>query len=128
MGVTGLDRVEREMQRLQSILLQSQMPDGSWRYCFESGILSDAYMIILLRSLGAGEEDLIQQLTDRILSRQEQNGAWRLFYDEGEGNLSVTIEAYFALLYGGYCTPGEERMMAAQSLFSQKVAFGKRVI
>ncbi|CCG45758.1 MULTISPECIES: hypothetical protein [Halobacillus] len=45
-------------------------------------------MIILLRTLNLHEEELIQQLTARIISRQERNGAWKLFNDEESGNLS----------------------------------------
>ena len=59
-------------------------------------------MIILLRTLEIHDEKLIKKLTERILSKQEENGAWKLFYDEPTGNVSATIEAYYALLYSGY--------------------------
>lgn len=112
--------MERELHRLQSILLQTQKPDGSWPFCFESGILTDAYMIILIRSLGLNEESLIDQLTMRLLSCQEQNGSWKLYHDEGNGNLSATIDAYYALLYGGKMDPGGERMQAARQFILAK--------
>src|SRR4051812_2335084 len=83
-------------------LRKDQSPDGSWAYPFETGISTDAYMIILLRTLELHDEELIQGLAKRILSRQEKNGAWKLYYDEGDGNLTATVEAYYALLYSGY--------------------------
>ncbi|MGG4042328.1 hypothetical protein [Bacillus smithii] len=94
--------VEEEIQRLSNILIKEQNSDGSWSYPFETGISTDCYMIVLLRSLEINDEDFIQALMRRILSKQEKNGAWKLFYDEGEGNLTATVEAYYALLYSGY--------------------------
>ena len=39
---------------------------------------------------------------------------WKLFYDEGDGNLSSTIEAYYALLYSGYVSEDDTRLLAAK--------------
>ena len=67
--------VELEIMRLINLFKEQQTMDGSWNYPFETGVITDAYMIILLRTLILHEEELIQQLTDRIISRQERNGA-----------------------------------------------------
>ena len=103
-----------EIRRLIQQLKKEQTPDGSWDYPFETGISTDAYMIILLRTLEINDEDLIYQLTERISSKQETNGAWKLFHDEGEGNVSATIEAYYSLLYSGYVSKEDTRMLAAK--------------
>jgi sporulenol synthase len=103
-----------EMSRLVATVKREQAPDGSWRYPFETGISTDAYMIILLRTLERNDEDLIRKLAERIESRQEDNGAWKLFYDEGEGNVTTTVEAYYALLYSGYRKKTDPRMQAAK--------------
>ncbi|MDN3018665.1 squalene--hopene cyclase [Paenibacillus sp. BSR1-1] len=99
---------------LIEMLRKDQSPDGSWNYPFETGLSTDAYMIILLRSLELNDEELIQGLAKRILSRQEKNGSWKLFYDEGEGNLSLTVEAYYALLYSGYYSENAEQLRASK--------------
>ncbi|MGP4074304.1 hypothetical protein [Halobacillus sp. K22] len=83
------------------LLKEQQTMDGSWDYPFETETITDAYMIILLRTLNLHEEELIQRLTKRIISRQERKEAWKLFHDEENGNLSSTIEAYYALLFTG---------------------------
>ena len=70
-------------------LRQDQSPNGSWNYPFETGISTDCYMIILLRSLGVHDDNLIKQLTERIISKQEKNGAWKLYYDEPHGNITL---------------------------------------
>ncbi len=102
-------------------LKRSQTADGSWAYPFETGITTDAYTIILLRSLEMrGEEPLISGLVKRILSRQEENGAWKVFHDEHEGNLTTTVEAYYALLYSGRCHEGDPRLEKARNFIVAK--------
>ncbi|MFC7062051.1 hypothetical protein [Halobacillus seohaensis] len=53
---------------------EKQSKDGTWRYCFEGSPMTDAYMIILLRSLVINDEELIWKLVKRIQSKQIENG------------------------------------------------------
>ncbi|HEY2421030.1 MAG TPA: prenyltransferase/squalene oxidase repeat-containing protein, partial [Neobacillus sp.] len=87
---------------------------GSWNYPFETGLSTDAYMIILLRTLELNDEELIQGLAERILRRQEKNGSWKLYYDEGDGNLTATVECYYALLYSGFYQSDDKRLRKAK--------------
>ena len=96
-------------------LMKDQSQDGSWNYPFETGISTDCYMIILLRSLEINDEKLIIKLSKRILSKQEENGSWKLFFDENNGNISITVEAYYALLYSGYYEETDARLMRAKA-------------
>jgi sporulenol synthase len=118
--VIALHPVKQEINRLISLLTKSQAPDGSWRYCFESGILTDAYMIVLLRSLQWNDNEFIMKLGERILKRQKKNGAWKLYYDEEDGNLSATIEAYYALLVSGLRQKKDANMQAAREFILSK--------
>lgn len=106
-------------------LKNSQTGRGSWEYPFEIGITTDAYMIILLRTLEYEEEDLVKALADRILSRQETNGAWKLYKDEDNGNISATIDAYYALLYSGYYTKNDPRLLAAKKFILSQGGISK---
>jgi sporulenol synthase len=105
---------KKGMDWIIEMLRKDQSPNGSWDYPFETGISTDAYMIILLRTLEIHDEELIQGLTKRLISKQEENGAWKLFYDEGDGNLTATVEAYYGLLYSGYYTKNDKRLVAAK--------------
>lgn len=108
-------QVRHKIHRLIRRLKQEQSNDGSWRYCFESGPMTDAYMILLLRALELDDEDVIRRLSDRILSLQNDSGAWSLFHDEPlSGNASATVEAYDALLASGYYTAEDESMQQAR--------------
>ncbi|MDQ0197869.1 squalene--hopene cyclase [Neobacillus ginsengisoli] len=109
-----MNSIKKGIDGIIEILRKDQSPDGSWNYPFETGLSTDAYMIILLRTLELNDEELIQGLAARILSRQEKNGAWKLYFDEGDGNVSSTIEAYYALLYSGYYNKDDKRMRAAK--------------
>jgi sporulenol synthase len=109
----GTDVTEMIRQMIAR-LIDEQDPNGTWNYPFETGISTDAYMIILLRTLEINDEQLIQELCERILSKQEENGAWKLFHDEGNGNLTLTVEAYYALLYSGYYSAKDKPLAVAK--------------
>lgn len=113
------------IRQISEILRNDQSPNGSWNYPFETGIATDCYMIILLKSLDIHDENLIKRLTERILSKQEKNGAWKLFYDEGEGNLSTTLEAYYALLCSGQLEKNDSRLIAAKRFILANGGIGK---
>ncbi|MED4463071.1 squalene--hopene cyclase [Metabacillus fastidiosus] len=105
--------VEAEINRLVHILIEKQDRDGTWSYPFETGIMTDCYMIILLRTLEINDEDLIFSLAERIMNKQSKNGAWKLFFD-GKGDLSLTVGAYYAILYSGYKTKNDPDMLLAK--------------
>ncbi|WP_342707773.1 squalene--hopene cyclase [Anaerobacillus alkalilacustris] len=113
-------KIHHTINDLINKLRTHQRADGSWRFCFETGVKTDAYMIILLKSLNHQDEELIKKLVKRLLSIQSTNGAWKEFYDEEEGNLSATIEAYFALLYSGYANENENHMIKAKTFIMKK--------
>ena len=109
-----LQPIQHEIDRLVQQLKMAQTPEGTWTYAFEAGVTTDAYMIILLKVLEIEDEPLIASLVRRIESKQEANGSWKLFQDERDGNLSITIQAYYALLYSGHRKKSDPPMQKAQ--------------
>jgi hypothetical protein len=101
-----MERVEATIRRLRETLLQCQGTDCRWSFCFESGVMTDAYMILLMKLLKVRDERLTQGLVERILARQDKDGVWRVFEDEMEGNLSATVDASVALMYAGVWKKG----------------------
>ena len=109
------DRVYKEMNRIANQFVQDQAENGAWHYPFETGIASDCSMIILLRTLEIkDEEELIKELVERIAGKQQKDGSWKLFHDQEIGNLTSTVEAYYALLYSGYRGPKDQEIQAAR--------------
>ncbi|MFD0675583.1 MULTISPECIES: squalene--hopene cyclase [unclassified Paenibacillus] len=109
-----------EVRRLTETLTGMQKDDGSWRFCFDNGTLTDAYFIIILRTLELPDETLIRQLHNRIASQQQENGAWKVYTDEEEGNLSASVDAYYALLYSGYSKKTDDMMRKAAQYIRSK--------
>nr|WP_233096586.1 prenyltransferase/squalene oxidase repeat-containing protein [Fictibacillus halophilus] len=107
-------KIESEIYKRCNELLSLQEPDGTWRYCFENSVITDAYMLILLRTIDYRNERLINRIAERILSKQSQDGLWRVYPDEEPGNLSATIQAYTALLYVKPLSHTEETLQNAK--------------
>ncbi|WP_319633429.1 terpene cyclase/mutase family protein [Paenibacillus psychroresistens] len=107
-------QVQQALEYLTNDLIKKQSADGSWRFSYESGVMTDAYMIITLRTLKIDDELLIRALHHRISTKQETNGAWKVYPDEQEGNLSATVEAVFALLYSKYSQPSDPHIQNAK--------------
>ncbi|WP_044893098.1 hypothetical protein [Bacillus alveayuensis] len=49
-------RIEAEINRLVDAIIKKQNIDGTWDFPFETGIATDCYMIILLRTLEIHDE------------------------------------------------------------------------
>ncbi|MCP8969169.1 squalene--hopene cyclase [Ectobacillus ponti] len=111
-------------QRVQE-LRQKQYNDGSWRFCFEGAIMTDCWMLLLLRALRMEDERLTDLLTARIAGLQVANGAWKLHEDEADGNLSATIQAYTALLSSGRFQQSDANMQRAAAFIREKGGLGE---
>ncbi|MDR6226844.1 squalene--hopene cyclase [Desmospora profundinema] len=99
-----MDGVKEEIRRLTKFLISRQQPDGRWRFCFESGPMTDSYMILLYRLFGK-KTNAIHHLAQRIRSLGGDDGVWKLYADEKNGNLSATVESVISLLYAGAVKP-----------------------
>jgi len=62
-GDTLTYRTEQLISQLVKQLKNEQTPDGSWDYPFETGISTDSYMIILVRTLEIDDKNLVFELT-----------------------------------------------------------------
>ncbi|KIL34446.1 squalene-hopene cyclase [Cohnella kolymensis] len=109
-----------EIGRLADQLSGLQAEDGTWRFCFENAVSTDAYMIIVLRTLEIADEPLIRRLRDRLLAAQHADGSWRVYPDEDEGNLSATVECYYSLLYSGYNRESDPPLAKAKKFILSK--------
>lgn len=108
-----LHRLRAEIRERISNLQRLQEDDGSWRLPFETGPMTDAYMIILLTVMEM-EDELVVPLVQRLKNRQSISGAWQL-HDDDEGHLSSTVEAYTALLLSGYGERSDPMMKRAEA-------------
>ncbi len=105
-------RVAEAIHRARGYLLAQQNLDGYWWAELEANVTLTAEYVMLHRILiasdprnrrsnGRDRERQIQQMARYILRQQRADGGWELFYGDG-GEISVTIEAYFALKLAGH--------------------------
>lgn len=103
------------INQLIRFLTTHQSEDGSWHFCYESTPMTDAYMILLIRALEIEDEEaVVQELTKRLEMTQDPTGSWKAYPNEKDGNVSLTIEAYTALLFSGYKDRQELNMKKAR--------------
>lgn len=115
--------LEKEIYRRCNELISLQNQDGTWSFCFENSVITDAFMLMMTQTLEMNNERLILQLTDRIFSQQSDDGLWRIYPDEKDGNLSSTIQAYVALLFSKKISVSDPRLISAKDFIIQKGGF-----
>lgn len=105
-------RVADSVRRAQDYLLSQQNLDGYWWAELEANVTLTAEYVMLHRILiaadprnrfsnGKDREAQIKQMARYLLRQQRSSGGWELFYGDG-GEISTTIEAYFALKLAGH--------------------------
>src|SRR5271156_4630043 len=94
-------KVDFTLNRAQQSLIAQQHPQGYWQAALEANAEMNAEYIIFRRFMElAPEAELEQKLKRGLLEAQQPDGSWALF-PGGAGDLSTTIEAYFALKLSG---------------------------
>ncbi|MBO9129110.1 squalene--hopene cyclase [Bacillus sp. 165] len=112
-------QIWEEIQKRVQESRHLQKSNGAWRFIFEGSLLTDAAMIMVLQSLGSNDQ-LVFQLAARLQKLQQPNGAWTLYDDEGEGNLTATVLAYNALLFSKTVSKEDSRMKQAERFINKK--------
>ncbi|MDQ3013162.1 MAG: squalene--hopene cyclase [Acidobacteriota bacterium] len=105
-------RLSNAIHRGQEYLFSQQNPEGYWWAELEANVTLTAEYIMLhrilmhshpsnARSNGKDRQAQIQQMARYLLRQQRAHGGWELYYGDG-GEISTTIEAYFALKLAGH--------------------------
>jgi squalene-hopene/tetraprenyl-beta-curcumene cyclase len=96
-----LEVLEKSIQEAQNHILTNQFPEGYWWYTLEANESICAEYIFLSEFLGVTDPALNQALCRRMLTQQREDGSWALYYG-ATGDISVTLECYWALKLCGY--------------------------
>lgn len=105
-------RIDYTIDRAQSALLDRQKPEGYWIDGLEANGEMNAEFVIFSHFMDNVDSELEPRLIKHLLERQNADGSWAI-YPGAEGNLSTTIEAYFALKLAGH-RPNDERITQAR--------------
>ncbi|HEY1851878.1 MAG TPA: squalene--hopene cyclase [Candidatus Binataceae bacterium] len=106
-------KLDHTIGEAQRALLQQQHPEGYWQAALEANAEMNAEYIIFNRFMEVEPDPALDaKLKKLLIDTQQGDGSWTLF-PGGEGHISTTIEAYFALKLTGL-RAGDEPMMQAR--------------
>src|SRR5437773_1811764 len=93
-------RAGQAIARATQYLVTTQHPHGYWHAPLEANVTMEAEYVFFNRMLGRERADLDRRMAERLLALQGADGSWPQ-YKDGPGNVSTTIETYFALKLAG---------------------------
>jgi squalene-hopene/tetraprenyl-beta-curcumene cyclase len=93
-------RAGQAIARATQWLVAAQHARGYWHAPLEANATMEAEYVFFNRLLGRDKPDLDRRMAERLLAIQQADGSWPQ-YHAGPGNVSTTIEAYFALKLAG---------------------------
>ena len=94
------ERVREAVEQTRGYFFRTQHADGFWWGEVESNPTMEAEHIMLLRFLGVDAGDRIARVAEDIRRRQQLDGSWRMYHG-APGDLSTSVECYFALKLAG---------------------------
>src|ERR1700681_1623972 len=103
---------EVALKRACGHLLSLQDEAGWWRGELETNVTMDAEDMLLREFLGIRRPDQTERSAAWIRARQRADGTWANFH-AGPGDLSTTIEAYWALRLAGDPADADHMLAAA---------------
>jgi len=106
------------LTRARDHLLSLQSAEGWWKGELETNVTMDAEDLLLREFLGIREQGKSERTAAWIRSQQRADGTWAIFYG-GPGDLSTTIEAYWALRLVGDVPEAEHMRSAAEFIRAQ---------
>ncbi|MBU0506485.1 MAG: terpene cyclase/mutase family protein [bacterium] len=113
----SITTIEACIKGAQNNLLNHQHKDGYWWYTLEANDSINAEFIMLLRYLGIDDKQTEQGLCRWMLSNQNEDGSWSLYY-RAAGDISSTVECYFALKIAGFDTNHPQMVKAREFILN----------
>ncbi|MBW4054921.1 MAG: squalene--hopene cyclase [Proteobacteria bacterium] len=110
--------LDKAIERTRDLFFRIQLPEGYWWAELESNVTITSEYIMLFHFLGMVDRLRERKMAHYILSKQTDEGAWSIWFG-GPGDLSATIEAYFALKLAGY-SAGDPAMCKARDFILSK--------
>ncbi len=112
MSKIDLKSLDRSIGSAREYLFSRQSSDGFWMGKLEADVTVAADYVLLMRILGKRNIQREKRAVNFMLRHQKANGSWSLYWG-GEGNLDVTLRAYFSLKMCGI-PPGLDHMAKAK--------------
>ena len=113
-----LEAVGGAIHRSQEYLRSIQNPDGYWWAELESNPTMEAEYLLLTLFLDVVDKERWRKLANNILSRQRDDGSWGQYFG-APGDVSTSVECYFALKLAGVQAESAEMLSAREFILSK---------
>ena len=114
----ALAAAENAIKRSQEYILSVQWPEGYWWGELESNPTMEAEYLMLTYFLEVEDKERWRKLANHIRSRQRDDGSWGQYY-EAPGDVSTSVECYFALKLAGVSSERPEMKKARDFILSK---------
>jgi squalene-hopene/tetraprenyl-beta-curcumene cyclase len=104
--------LDQAIERSQSYFRRCQYTDGYWWGHLESNNTMEAEYLFLSYFLGRVDREKWRKVANYILSKQRADGSWGQYYGS-PGDVSTSVECYFALKLAGH-SPDSEPLRKAR--------------
>jgi len=101
MGSESGDALDLAIERSRDFFFREQLPAGYWWAELESNATITAEYVMLFHFMGLVDKGKERKMANYLLRQQTPEGHWAIYFG-GPGDLSTTVEAYFALKLAGY--------------------------
>jgi squalene-hopene/tetraprenyl-beta-curcumene cyclase len=122
----AFDQVEAALDRAARYLLSLQHADGYWWGELEANVTMAAEHLLLERFLGIDTPAREAKIARYIRDRQQPDGGWPIYHG-GPSDLSIAVEAYFAMKVAGLSPDGPELSRAREFIRGQGGAGKARI-
>ena len=112
------EAVDLAVERCHAYFRGHQYPEGYWWSELESNPTIEAEYLLLSYFLGLVDQERWRKVTNYILSKQRADGSWGQYY-QAPGDVSTSVECYFALKLAGYSPDSAPLRKARQFILSR---------
>lgn len=98
-GITQ-NAIDSSILKAQEWLLSHQYPEGYWWGELESNVAITSEYLLLTHFMGTAKKDVWDRIASYLRREQRADGSWAISYGGG-GDVSISVEAYFALKMTG---------------------------
>ena len=113
-----MKKVEAAIAQSHRYFRNSQHPDGYWWGELESNPTMEAEYLMLSQFLGRKDPERWRKIANYILTKQQTDGSWAQYY-EAPGDVSTSVECYFALKLAGHPADSPELTRAREFILSR---------
>ncbi len=111
-------KVKNAIGRSHRYFRETQHPDGYWWGELESNPTMEAEYLMLGQFLGRKNPERWRKVANYILTKQQPDGSWGQYY-EAPGDVSTSVECYFALKLAGHPADSPELTRAREFILNK---------